>query len=582
MEQEKRPNPIANQRPIEADTYTSASLESDHDPSTVVSFAPLDKAVFAESTVQQQATASEVSQESYLADTLFDQEMDDLLGPELMAILGRTPSVPPEEPAIPEEPAPIPPSAPSGEYVFPTRRPRKKTNKGTKLFYSIYAAVVAVILIAFIIVTIPLHNWLVNYEASQPKQQCQEVFDLIFAKPDWAVIYDLAEISDTDLEGKETYVRYMNARVAAAKEPQLRFVETSAGLSGDHKYLVKLDEEKIASFTLVNSAESGTPNWKLGTVEVFLERSESFTVLTLPGYTTLVNGKPLDESYTVRKTETLAETYLPEGTHGYRQEQQYVSGLLMQPESVTVLNETGTEVATTYDEATNTYQVPVPSPMEMTEEERQIALKAAEANSLFAIRAIGTGELRSFFDANSQIYKDIVSTPVWMQGFSKYEFDDSVTAVSDFYRYSDKLFSARVTMTLNVTRKNGTVKPLETNTTYFFTKSGSGSYLVTNITNVMTQDLVEQVRLSFIQDGKKLDSFFVSTHDTHITLPTVTAPEGQVLRGWAQQTTDDKGNVTMTILFAPDANNQAAVPENWTLEPTTLYAVFEKEGADAQ
>ncbi len=533
---------------------------------------------------------------------VYDQELDDLLGPELLEMLGvhrpepETELLMPEivaadpiadisEPEVPEAPAEAPEAVPvrePGEYVFPVRRrPRKDPRKGTKIFYSIYASTVIILIAALFAVTIPLHNWLVNYEASQPKQQCQAVFDTVFAQPDWSVIYDLAEVRSTAFESKDAYVTYMSAKVSAAKNPDLTFAETSAGLSGDRKYIVKLDNEKIATFTLESSTDGAATTWKLGVVEVFFERAEIVTVEKLPEHTVYINGVPLDNSYTVRKIETVAEGYLPEGIHGYRMEQQFVDGLLTKP-TVDVVDAEGKDVPVVYDEATKTYKLQVEAPAEMTDAEREIALKAAEANTLFAIRAISTGELRKYFDANSQIYKDIIDTPMFIQSFTKYEFDDSVTAVTDFCRYNDKLFSARVTMTLNVTRKNGTVKPLETNTTYFFTKTGTGNYLVTNITNVSIQEQVEQVLLRFEESGQQIATVFVATNAETVTVPTVIAPEGQVFRGWAMQSTDEKGNLTMTILFAPDESGLCAVPEDVALEPMTLYAVFEQEGANAQ
>ncbi len=528
----------------------------------------------------------------------YDPELDELLGPELLELLGVHRPAPEMEPVIPEITSPTPdfmepetastleeapaeePVREPGEYVFPVRRrPRKDPKKGTTIFYSIYASVVIILIAALFAVTIPLHNWLVKYEASQPTQQCQTVFNEVFAQPDWAIIYDLAEVRSTTFESKDAYVNYMSARVAAAKSPILTYAETSAGLSGDRKYIVKLDGEKVATFTLESSDSNGITTWKLGVVEVFFERAESITVEKLPEHTVYINGVPLDDSYTVRKTETVAEAYLPEGVHGYRLEVQYVDGLLILPQ-VDVVDEKGNDVTVVYDEATNTYKLQTEAPAEMTEEERQIALKAAEANTLFAIRKISTGDLRKYFDANSQIYQDIIETPMFVQSVSKYEFDDSVTAVSDFCRYSDTLFSARVTMTLNVTRANGTIKPLETNTTYFFTKTGTG-YLVTNITNMPTQERVEQVLLRFEQDGQQVATAFVATNAESVTVPTV-SQEGMVFRGWAMQSTDEKGNLTMTILFAPDESGLCAVPEDVVLEPMTLYAVFEKEGADAK
>ena len=472
----------------------------------------------------------------------------------------------------PEVVAPTNPEDISQETpVENTKDSKRKVKKSTVIFYSIYGGCVAAIIIALIFLMLPLRSWLVKYEASQPEQKSAEVFNILFADPDWGVIYTLANAEDTAYEGKDAYVAYMEQKVG--NQP-LTYVETAAGLSGDHKYLVKLGDEKVATFTLTADPASKAEivDWKLGTVEVFFSRNESVTINKVPGCTVYINGVALDDSYTIRTASTVAEDYLPDGIHGYRMEQQYLDGLLMPPK-ILVVDPGGSIVTMQQDSETGIYSPVLDTPNEMTEEERQLALNAAEANSLFAIRAISTAQLRKYFDPNSQIYADICNTAAVVQSYASYAFDDSVTAVSDFIRYSDSIFSARVTMQLNVTRNNGTVKSFEMNTTYFFTLNATGSYMVTNITNVDTTAVREQVRLTFMNTGVQLDTQMVSTDSKEISVPAVTAPEGQVLLGWALQEYGENGSITMTIVLVPDETGMAPVSAD-KLVPMTLYPVF--------
>ncbi len=541
-----------------------------------------------------------------IPETVADEmdDLDDLLGPELMAILGREPSKPRKtEPDLPDMDPPAPlqadaeeddldllltsQPAPKQEQPRQEQRPaapmrrrpqRRQARKGTKIFYTIYAAFVILAVTTLLAVTIPLHNWLVEYEKAQPEEQSAQNFQVLFADPDWAVIYDLAEVQDTVFESKDEYIAYMEAKMEAAGDPDLTYYETSAGLSGNRKYYVTLKEERIAAFTMVpNKNSEGTiTGWKLGQVEVFFQRNESINVQKLPGWCVFVNGKPLDDSYTVRTVGTVAESYLPNGLHGYRLEEQAVSGLLVAPE-VIVVDSNNQDVPLTYNPETNTYEIPVNSTPSMTDDDRTVALDAAKAHALFYIRAITTGELRDHFDPNSQTYKDLVETDVFMQSYRGYTFDDNVTEVTDFYRYSDNFFTARVKLKLDVTRKNGTVKSWEQETTYFFSKTGSGKYLVTQTTNESVLKPTEQVRLSLVVGDQQVSSFFVEADSKNILMPTIEIPEGQVFKGWAEKSTDDKGSVTMNILFVPDEHQQAVVPEDLALIPMTLYAVFEAE-----
>ena len=67
-------------------------------------------------------------------------------------------------------------------------------------------------------------------------------------------------------------------------------------------------------------------------------------------------------------------------------------------------------------------------------------LDAAKANALYAIRAITAGELRKHFDPDTQIYKDICNTPTFIQSYSSYQFDESVSSVTDFYQFTKDSF----------------------------------------------------------------------------------------------------------------------------------------------
>ncbi len=448
---------------------------------------------------------------------------------------------------------------------------KKKASRGTVIFYSIYTAFVVLALGAIFALTIPLHSWLETYQASQPENKSQEIYTQLFADPDWEALYTLAGVADTAYEGKEAYAAYMEEKIGT---DQLTLMETSAGLSGDRKYVIRHGSEKIATFTMSGSEDTSThiTAWELGDVELFFTRERSVTVEKTPEQTVYINGVALDHSHTIKTTSTQAEDYLPEGIHGYRREQQSLGGLLIAP-TVTVKNADGTEAAVTVDE-NGTYATAVPE-MVISEAEQKIAIDAAKAKALYSIRAIGTGELKKHFDPTTQIYKDICNTQVFMQEYTGYRFDESVTAVCDYYRYSDDLFSAHVVLQLNVTRVRGTSKSYDVATTFFFTRQEDGSYRVTDITNLRLQEQQTQVKLTFMTE---VPSYLMVDADAHqLTLPPITPPAGQTLRGWARQEVDETGRTVMTIIFTPNENGTVYLSGSQMLEPMTLYPVFVKD-----
>ena len=105
-----------------------------------------------------------------------------------------------------------------------------------------------------------LQGWLTDYQAAQPTTKSQEVFDQLFSHPDWGALYDAAGIRGHPLRGQGA-VRLLYGKQLG--DSALTFKETSAGLSGDKKYLVLLGDEKIASFTLSGQTAAITdiPDW---------------------------------------------------------------------------------------------------------------------------------------------------------------------------------------------------------------------------------------------------------------------------------------------------------------------------------
>lgn len=447
----------------------------------------------------------------------------------------------------------------------------KKPSRGTVLFYSIYTAVIVIFFIAMGILLAPLKDWLVRYEASQPQQKSQEVFQDLFAEPDWAALYELAEIEDTKYEGKEAFAAYME-EFALGKA--ITYIETSAGLSGDHKYIVRLDDKKIGTFTLTGGNQSQTeiPQWELGEVELLFTRDLTVTIEKLPGYTVCINGVALDDSVTVRTITTAAENYLPEGIHGLRLEQQQVSGLLVPP-AITVTDENGESVPVSYNEETGCYAVERPA-MSITPEEQAQVQHTLETYAKYMIKAASLTQVKNCCVPNSQVYYNISKIERWMQSYLTYSI--SPITYSDFYRYSDDLFSIRTAMTNSVTRKDGSVKDYEMDYTLFFTRDESGKWLLSDMTQVDTSARSEQVRLTFMDGETQLDSFFVDVSSKTLELPTVTAPKGQTFSGWVRQEDDGNGKITLTIMFAPDENGNALPPADG-LEPMVLHALFEKE-----
>ena len=470
---------------------------------------------------------------------------------------------------------------PSGKRPPATQTVPEKHRKGPRLggviFYTLYFMCILVFFVATFFGLQWLQGWLADYQAAQPTTKSQEVFDQLFSHPDWGALYDAAGIEDTPYEGKEQFVSYMENKVGDAT---LTFKETSAGLSGDKKYFVLLGDEKIASFTLSGQTAAITdiPDWELGGVELFFDRSETFYIQNGDGHTVEVNGVPLDDSHVIQIATTAAAERLPIGVTGTSTCTQEISDLMAVP-TVTIFDKSGKSMEVSYDAETHTFTEQTEANT-ISDSEREAALNAAKTNCLFMIEKASKADIAKYFDTSSDVYSVIVNLGnLWVQDNNGYRFTKE--EVSDYARYSDDLFSAHVVLNLNVTRKDGTTKDFGYDQTLFFRKQDTGKWLVYDATNADVNAPVGKVRLTFMNGDTVLSSEFVKTDATELDTPLVSAPEGKVFIGWYRIDKYDNGT-TYTMAFDPDENGHVNIPNGTTLEPMTLYALFETpSGTDA-
>lgn len=483
----------------------------------------------------------------------------------------RSPAAAPRA-AAPSRPAPK--SAPA-----PKAPVKKGPRLGGTIFYTLYFMLILVFFIAIFGVLLWLRGWLVDYQASQPTVKSQQVFDQLFTDPDWDALYDASGIKDSPYEGKEAFVSYMENKVG--NQP-LTLLETSAGLSGNKKYMVTLGDEKVATFTLVdknqqdadNAIEKITalPDWQLGAVEVFFQREGTYRIEKVADHIVYINNVPLDDSFTIQKATTKAEQYLPTGVSSAKMHTQEVTGLMAVP-NVTITDKEGNLQEVTYDEDTQTFTERTDTNT-ITDEEKELVRMAAETHALFMIEKASLGDVARYFDNSGSAYKQISSLgELWMQDSSGHEFADQ--KISHYERYSDTLFSAQMDMTLNVTRMDGSVKNYPYSYTFFFHKSDSGKWKVYDMSTEDVSAPQGQVKLTFMDGDTVIHSAFFDTSASEIVTPLLPVPEGKVFTGWVREDVTENGTTQLTLVFQPDAEGKAAIPTGMNLEPMTLHALFE-------
>ena len=491
-------------------------------------------------------------------------------------------------PAAPKKAAPKAAPAPQEEPVK-AKKQKKGPRIGSVIFYTIYFMFILAFFGATYLGLQWLHGWLSDFEAAQPTLKAEQVFQEVFTDPDWGALYESAGAKDSAYEGKEQFVNYMEEKVGDSK---LTYMETSAGLDKTKKkFIVKLGDEKVATFTLTDRNNVGNmdlsnltnmenikdmadiPDWQLGAVEVFFERVGTYYIVKMGDHTASVNGVELDDSFTIQIATTVAEKYLPEGTNGFVTCVQQVDGIMEVPE-VTITDADGNPVEVTYDEESRTFTAQTESNT-ISDEVDSVALEAAKVYSLWMIdEEHDRAAIAKYFDASSDAYSRIVkSTELWMQNHAGYRFEND--SVTNYARYSDDICSVKVKTDLIVTRIDGSEKVYAFNQSMFFRKNDAGKWLCFESTNVDVSEPVGKVRLTFMQGDTQLTTDFYETDAREIITPKLPVPDGQVFSGWVTVSQNEAGDTVYNVEFQPGEDGTVELPEGSTLKPMTLFALFQ-------
>ena len=480
-----------------------------------------------------------------------------------------------QRPAPNQRPAQPPRKQTQNEVVLKKRGPRT----GGIIFYSFYFGLIFIFFVGVFIGLNWLNGWLKDYEAAQPTVKGQQVFEQLFANPDWAQLYRLAgdptgtgtNKYDTQFEGSDAYVRYMQEKVGTQ---QLEYVETSGGLTGK-KYLVRLGTEKLASFTLLGQQDSITdiPDWQLGEVELFITRNQSIKIRKLESHVAYVNNNPLSDDYTIQIASTKADENLA-AENRVRTSIQEVDGLMTTPELL-VYDQTGAPIEVRYNSDSGMFEEQIAA-IAITDEERNAVFGALEAYAGFMINASGSrAAVSKYFEGGTQTYNDIVqmNSELWMNADRGHEFRNE--EILGYTKHSDTMFSVRASMVMHVTNKDNTEKDYNVVQSMYFNYKGD-KWMCSEMTNEDITAPVGEVRLTFFDAaGNQLSSAFYATDAQSLTAPVLEVPAGKTFSGWATVETSDDGQKTWTIVFQPDEVGNITLSSGYTLTPMKLYPVFQ-------
>lgn len=326
------------------------------------------------------------------------------------------------------------------------------------VFWTVFIICWIVALAALFISLTALRSYLAEYESVQPKYVAETVFDEYFEDYNFTAILNFSESTRNKFETIESLAAYL-AKLTDGKT--LSYHEISSGMDKDTaKYIVKYEEDgkeiKIASFTLKKSGEKskkGFGIYSLSGFELFYPANESVKIKVPSGFTPIINGIKIDESY-MTESEIPSEScdHMPDGVRGIYYNIYTVDGLVSEP-NVKVLTNVGTEERAAYSEDDGLY---IASPVydeALAAEFSERVITAAEVYSTYMQNDCAFAKLTPYFEKGTELYKAIRTTATtWVISHDSYEFENA--EASEFYRYDENTFSCRVKLTHVLKRKN--------------------------------------------------------------------------------------------------------------------------------
>ena len=314
------------------------------------------------------------------------------------------------------------------------------------VFWCIYLVLVIAAVVAINYAMTYVTDFLSAYEASQPKNYAEQVFEENFAEFD-AVTY--LEKFDDDVFGRETrenVAAYLSEKI---KDAELSYYSVSSKDEGTYKYSVKAGKVKIAGFTLYEEkVADGFPTYRADDFEVYFAANEDVTVTVPKGATVSVNGFVLDESHIIE--DDIADKHnerLPEGVPGKYYTTYKADGFVTVPKVEAKLGELELSVI----EGENGFETAPVYNDELKSAHIEYVIAAIEnyatyIQGRYSNGGVTLGMVLKYFDPASAVYKSVKSVAnQYVNSYDSYEFKNE--AAEEFIQYDENTFSCRVSFT---------------------------------------------------------------------------------------------------------------------------------------
>ncbi len=290
-----------------------------------------------------------------------------------------------------------------------------------------------------------LKDVLQEYEDSQPKYVAENFLESNFNSSVGKACAQLFASQISAYESAESITAYFDD---VTEGQQFGLQSVSNGIGDDLQYVIKCDNKKFVTFSVVKSGEKtehGFDLYRLSDALLNEKLLNTYSIEIPVGYSLTVNGIAAEARDCLSdRIETESQMFMPEGVDGIVYTTYTFTKLCGTPVfTVTAPNGKACEIVQKED---GVYRANIVYDDTLAAEYAEYVIEATKAYACYLQKDAAFSKVGKYMDPTSQLYANIKSSPNWMViDHTGYAFEDVVA--SEFYAYSRDVFSCRVTLT---------------------------------------------------------------------------------------------------------------------------------------
>ena len=332
--------------------------------------------------------------------------------------------------------------------------------KNKPLFYKIYFSCLAVFGVLIIIGLIAFNGWLASYENAQPENIVNNIVETYVKANN---VFGLKAQHKLDVSAYETADTVNSAVAAAINGKTVTSSTLAARPEGcDLAYTIKADEQKLLNVYLKkNEGSALTSTYEILKISLADEFYKPIKIMLPTGAKAFVNGIAVSDA-------DIKTSELPKIPNNY------AAGNLSAPQYADIYNlvsENPTVTAFAGEQELNVTksgsQYLVAQDISNSEKISNFAIEASKTYSAYMQNDGSLNKIKKYFSNDTEFYENLrTSLVIFSLDHEGFRFDDA--ASHEILKYSDSIYSCRVTLTQVLIRNGAEYKDYYNKNVYIY------------------------------------------------------------------------------------------------------------------